>query len=685
MANGGKRSTRVGLSYLLLIVLGVAASFFLTRDQIVGTTVTVLLSLPAAYIAWAAFHADRNAEGVEIGKAVDELSVAIAKQWEDEIEVRRVNDPYPLPVAWTAPSADLVESWTSLQNVARNRPGGPLGTESRWAQDVDGLNGSGREIGQIFTDKIPTRRLVILGEAGAGKSVLLTRLLQELITRREEGAPVPVLFSLASWDPSLALKSWLVEQLRLTYPGLRALSSEPVAAISNARHDLAQALLDRNLIMPMLDGFDELPEILQPTALDALNQTFPTQPMVLVSRTTPYRRAVNSPYTAVRLNGAAAIELQPLDSGPAADYLRRVAGGPQTLAAGRWDNVVTQLGTATPVGQALSTPLGLFLARMIYNPHPGAELFGNSIPHPNELCDLASFPRRDAIDLHLFQAFIPAVYAQRQPNRPRWSVKKAQRTFILLAKFLEEQRQGRPDFALWELTRSIPSFIYSIAFGLTVFMWVAVSTGVAYGVASGQYTSSIYGFGFGPGLMAGALAAGRTEASSIPGVRILWLPTPGVLLAIPVGIIVGIRVDFLASLITGAAFALVGGLAKELPSINSMVDPPSLLSLDRRAYLFSMLAFGFACGSASGIAAKADAKLAAGLFVILLFMTGIPETAWGQYVVARTYFSVRHRTPWRLMAFLQDGFAYRGVLRKVGPMYQFRHIDLQRHLAKQQI
>jgi hypothetical protein len=39
-----------------------------------------------------------------------------------------------------------------------------------------------------------------------------------------------------------------------------------------------------------------------------------------------------------------------------------------------------------------------------------------------------------------------------------------------------------------------------------------------------------------------------------------------------------------------------------------------------------------------------------------------------------------HTLPWRLMAFLADAHR-RGVLRQVGSVYQFRHIELQRRLT----
>ncbi len=39
------------------------------------------------------------------------------------------------------------------------------------------------------------------------------------------------------------------------------------------------------------------------------------------------------------------------------------------------------------------------------------------------------------------------------------------------------------------------------------------------------------------------------------------------------------------------------------------------------------------------------------------------------------------RLPWDTVAFLEDAYQ-RGVLRQAGAVYQFRHIRLQRHLAR---
>ncbi|XER99809.1 hypothetical protein HEP87_56685 [Streptomyces sp. S1D4-11] len=57
------------------------------------------------------------------------------------------------------------------------------------------------------------------------------------------------------------------------------------------------------------------------------------------------------------------------------------------------------------------------------------------------------------------------------------------------------------------------------------------------------------------------------------------------------------------------------------------------------------------------------------------------QTAWGPFMVARGYLALSHRLPLRLMTFLADAHEQRGVLRQSGAVFQFRHIELQRHLA----
>jgi hypothetical protein len=57
------------------------------------------------------------------------------------------------------------------------------------------------------------------------------------------------------------------------------------------------------------------------------------------------------------------------------------------------------------------------------------------------------------------------------------------------------------------------------------------------------------------------------------------------------------------------------------------------------------------------------------------------EGASGLFLVACSWLVLRGRLPRQLTTFLADAHARRGVLRQVGAVYQFRHIELQRYLA----
>lgn len=53
---------------------------------------------------------------------------------------------------------------------------------------------------------------------------------------------------------------------------------------------------------------------------------------------------------------------------------------------------------------------------------------------------------------------------------------------------------------------------------------------------------------------------------------------------------------------------------------------------------------------------------------------------WGPWLIARCWLALRGRLPWKLMAFLNDAHT-RGVFRKSGGFYQFRHARLQQYLT----
>ena len=137
-----------------------------------------------------------------MAQVADQLAVAVGAQWNAEAAMRRLNDPYPLPVSWAAADASLTDSWDSLVRLAVSGAGWPPSPSAgTWAAGPDDLAGEGGELAEVLA-RVPTGRLVVLGEPGAGKTMLMVRLVLDLLARRAEGGPVPFLASVASWNPA---------------------------------------------------------------------------------------------------------------------------------------------------------------------------------------------------------------------------------------------------------------------------------------------------------------------------------------------------------------------------------------------------------------------------------------------------------------------------------------------------
>ncbi|MFJ9483684.1 hypothetical protein ACIRRI_53960 [Streptomyces mirabilis] len=96
------------------------------------------------FLSWVTFRsgAERAAEQ-PLEEIAEHLAQAVRNQWETEVQVRRVNDPYPMTVRWRAAPDDLVESWPLLQATAGDWPGELGSVPEEWANSPAELEGDG--------------------------------------------------------------------------------------------------------------------------------------------------------------------------------------------------------------------------------------------------------------------------------------------------------------------------------------------------------------------------------------------------------------------------------------------------------------------------------------------------------------------------------------------------------------
>ncbi|MFH8701871.1 NACHT domain-containing protein [Streptomyces chartreusis] len=710
----------------------------------------LLVGTAALAVSWLGYRADRreHAGGLAIESVVERLALAVRGQWEAEAQLRRLNDPYPLPVSWRPAEPSLVESWPLLLQIAARHS-----REDQWASCPEDLAGTDTDITDVLTRRAPGRRLLVLGEPGSGKTMLLVTLLLGLLDRRSPGDPVPVIFPIASWNPQQSLDSWMADRLTTDYPALRQNTTE------HGRQNAARALLDNRVVLPILDGLDEIAPPIRSTALAGINAALPPgRSVVLSSRSIEYRQAL-SPDIGVpqRLNGAAGIVLEPLTLDTVAGYLRRDAGGENTPTADRWDPVLERMTHQMPLASVLGTPLTLFLARTIYNPRPDEA--GPRLPDPAELCNAERFPDETALRAHLLHAFVPAAYRPHSLRPCPWTPARAEHTLRRLAQHLDIRRHGRVDIAWWELRYALPAPVLTMISASLISLLATVLSAAGY-VLSALLTDSsslsenwadpwFIGLGAFPVFVADLVHPSSTfggNPSSWDDLRPMFVDGPfgllsvGVLTALCVlvdgvarlrgrfaparrlrlsfnsrtffasltcALIIGVSVTLSFGRLAGLSWAavamsicaIVTGLTAVPADARTAASPWAVFREDRRscAQFFLapvlggslVLAPGFMLGH-SAVATNLDLTsyavcVASGIGfwagIVIGLALALNRTAWGRFAMIRLHLLVWWRLPWDVMAFLDDAHRHRGVLRQVGSVYQFRHVDLQRHLA----
>ncbi|HEU5475286.1 MAG TPA: hypothetical protein VFV67_31975 [Actinophytocola sp.] len=681
--------------------------------------VVAMVSLVTSAVAFRLASRARRPDvdpSVARGKAAQDLAGWVERQWRREAAARLLDRPEPLRVRWSSTSRPVAPVPGEVLGTA-----GPEGRVLRLR-----LGGDVREVVEKFI-RLPYRQLVVLGQPGAGKSVLMMLLTLGLLRRWRTGEQVPVLLNLSSWNPDREhLHAWLARRLVEEYPALG--NRDRYGA------DVATHLVDSGAVLPVLDGLDEMPSALDASAVAGLADAAAGDHAVVVAcRADEYQAAVAAAGTT--LGRAAVVELEPVDIGAVAGYLP--AGQPE--GSRRWAPLIAALRTNPdgPLASALSTPLMVYLARAVYSA-PDRD--------PAWLCDPRRWPAASQMEDHLLDAYLPALYAGGGAAAPAASgspllgdypAAQAQRWLANLAARMATLRTR--DLAWWQLPQTIPGF--GVAFGLAVRILAGIGFGLAFGLTygfthgldRGLLYGLIYGLAFGLGLTAGlkftrAWVAGLVTgcvAGSIAGVGIglvlgpafgvqaaleaafigglgiglitrsrprfgnrprqveLSLPRllRSMVRALPIGLISGLLLGLIFVLASGHPIALVAGLANGLPFMigfgtseaivlpvdeRHSVTPKSLLHGERAATIAQVLAIGLAAWIADLLTTWITNGLNGGLF-----------RALGTSLVFAFIFSLAAglaagvNSPWLCFLSAQGWFALRGQL----PWHLMRFLD----------
>jgi NACHT domain len=519
-------------------------------------------------------------------------------------------------------------------------------------------------------------RVVLLGEAGSGKSALCFQLALALL-ENDSTARVPVLLQLSSWDRTTELATWVADQLRTIY-------RIPKSA--------GRALIESGKILPILDGLDEGPDQSVASALKRMRDSpMLDHPYVLTCREADFDEA-DSDHLVIR---DAEIRIIPLTADEIAESLTWVASGGR-----RWQPVAAAVrdDPSGPLATALNTRLMLHLLTRVY---------ATSDERPKDLLDTSAFPDASTIKGHLIDRFLATALATADVKQFRDPAKTDRWLEYIAAIFcdLGQQRTGSSDKRLswWRFFRAVESGVF---IGVRVIAGTTI-TGLLGLLLLGLFGHPVLGLLIGGaiGLSSGTLFGlfQPNEPRSLPMyLRSAQEHTRQVVLsavaaALGTGLGVGLiyhNVVFAvgSALVCGLGFGTIRRRITAPLSDNLVVRSPLVTLRDDRAIVFTAWLLGGVVGGVIGgtlgstgqgdrlglivtlHSHLAEAALGAGTgFVLGSFGLAVmvqANNAWGKLLITRPALALRGKTPLRLMSFL-DAAQQAGILRSLGPQYDF--------------
>ncbi|MEU4765982.1 NACHT domain-containing protein [Actinosynnema sp. NPDC023794] len=573
----------------------------------------------------------------------------------------------------------------------------------RWRGDGGGHSGSAATISAYYRG-LTQGRLVVLGEAGAGKTVLVLTLLLDLAAAARTALDrdpagrirVPVRMNLSGFtradddDPEVVrrrLVDWMAGHLTRVY-------GVPSSA--------AKALISDRWILPILDGLDEMdPDDGPPSragqVLAALNLPMGLVPdaVVITCRTARYHAlAEEEP-----LEDATAVVMRPLGAEDVVGWLRhRFPDGTRpSEVERRWRPVVQRL-RRHPGGRlarCLGNPLRLYLAVTVYRDRAST---------PGDLTRLDA----DELDAHLMRRLVPSVAAHHaRPGGGHYDPDDVHRWLHTLTRHLASTAaQGRSatDFHVHELWRSATDLTGTRARLTATLLLVGMSalTAICYLSREGLHLPLTW-VDWADLLVALSaivfVAWWSTVHAGDPPTRITPRRLPRVL---PQYFLLCVVAGMTYTAVLSVEDVIRHGLPGLLPAVGGAFDeraarallptlsiwlvmspvkaqdvvarPSALMrdALHRDIYVVLVLTAGLVVGIPGGFAIP--------VAVMVALCWSAATSPWPHHITGLIAFRRRDLLPWRLGRFL-DWAHTAGILRLTGTAVQFRHRDLQRHLA----
>jgi hypothetical protein len=559
-------------------------------------------------------------------------------------------------------------------------------------------------------------QLIILGNAGAGKTTMATLLAKELFQKADSFTNLggfPVRVSVASWTSTVGtLQKWTFAELGKQYPLL-----PPCLDVLSRLGYTAESIFGR-LLIPIFDGFDEIKETERVNFLRMLARDFARSPMILTSRIAEYEKAKS---VAVPLSCAAEVSMRPVARSHAWEYLKQAAKSPRDS----WKAVFGS--SNTELKDALKSPLLLWLM---------AEVYPCVADDPRELLALTA---EGAVESHLLLKLVPSAFdravGMTGPHGEQPAARVSGDQAVGKLAWLASGLARRESVALrwWRLQDQVPRLgviLAAAVLGGTVIGFFFRETLAIPLLTAALTLGACFGFGFGRGYssarMRGTMPSdrigfgGKKEGEdpdirdhlyrlggSVLGTAAFWLSaqmvewhdfsnllgqgsgSPGLYQA-------SILESFATAALACTVVAFLGGhvLGESLRSFGASdvkqtgaraVTPQEALKRDRWNTL-KIAPIAYIISGAAIVAVFYPAlrwnqilmELTTGAACLITYSLVFP--AWARYRVAHAVLAIFGILPWTFMQFLEDAHHF-GVLRQTGLSYQFRHELLRKSLV----